>query len=591
MTALALRLLAAMVLLGLLIRGVIGVELLRDPGVGWGELLVALLLGVYHDLWAFVLVACPLALVSWLVPRALHPVLFVVCATLCIVTFAEVFFWWEFASRLNRLVFHYLLFPREVLVFLEDQFYVSLYVLPASAVVYGVYRVLRGARSRPRTSARAALGVTALAGVCVAWVLPFEFSAQRRINEMASNGYLSVLRAATTDPRRWHDVYWQPASGAAVAAAAAPPDQPPVPTLSVKHVVLVIEESFGGRVWRNPEDRARYLPEFSKLMRRGWYFSQLYATGSRTTRGLEAVLNGFPPLPGIAVTQRPGYGRLPSLARALNDAGFYSIFVYGGWPNFSNFSAYWQAAGYQAQTSRNDFAQPGFETSWGVADEDLFGRVRDEMRHLTQQHARVFLTTLTVSHHRPFDFPAGRVDFPAAERRSEYALAYADWALGDFLTRAAAEPWFADTLFVVVADHGPRIYGNGPIPIDGYRVPMVFFAPAHLTPRTIDHLGSSMSLGVTLLNLLGLKNTEGLFGSDLLRYSAGVTPVEYDYHVGMVTPSGLTVLHRGGSVSGWTHTEDGLVETDADLSVAAQTAALFGGAHGWFYRAEKLAAH
>ena len=212
--ALAMRLLAAVLVVGFAIRCVIGLELLESPLVAWLELLAALLVGVYHDLWAFVLIACPLALLGWLLPRALYPGLFVISAVICVVAFAELFFWWEFASRLNRLVFHYLLFPREVLVFLEDQFYVSLYLLPALVVVYGGYRALRGGRPPPTVSAGVALGATGLALVCLAVVLPLEFSAQRRINEMASNGYLSVLRAAAIDASRWQDTYWQPAAEA-----------------------------------------------------------------------------------------------------------------------------------------------------------------------------------------------------------------------------------------------------------------------------------------------------------------------------------------------------------------------------------------
>ena len=140
---------------------------------------------------------------------------------------------------------------------------------------------------------------------------------------------------------------------------------------------------------------------------------------------MEALLHGYPPLPGIAVTQRDGFERLPSLPRHLADNGFATHFVYGGWPTFSNFSNYWQAIGFESVLSKYDFSDRWFETSWGVADEILFDRVLQVMDEATQSTERVFLYTLTVTHHRPFDFPAGRIEFSADERKREHAMAYA----------------------------------------------------------------------------------------------------------------------------------------------------------------------
>ena len=178
-----------------------------------------------------------------------------------------------------------------------------------------------------------------------------------------------------------------------------------------RHLVLIIEESFAGPVWRDPVLREKFLPNFSALSKASVSFSQLYATGSRTTRGMEAILNGFLPLPGISATQRAKANRLPSLARGMADGGFFPVFLYGGWPDFSNFHRYWRDMGFKRLWSRDDFEE-SFETSWGVSDEALFDRLLREMDLLTAEHPKVFLATLTVSHHRPFDFPEGVVPFP-----------------------------------------------------------------------------------------------------------------------------------------------------------------------------------
>lgn len=315
------------------------------------------------------------------------------------------------------------------------------------------------------------------------------------------------------------------------------------------HVVLVVEESFAGEAWWDGELRARYMPNFDALRARGVYFDRLYSSGTRTTRGLEGILHGVPPLPGIALNQRAGVERLPSLPRAFARAGFETVFVYGGWPGFSGFARYWRAIGYRHVLTRDDFERAGFETSWGVADEVLFERVLAEMDRRTANGDRVFLSTLTVSNHRPFDFPPGRVPYPPDDRRLEYAIAYADWALRDFMTKAANRSWFADTLFVVLPDHGPSPRGGGPIPIGTFRVPGLLLWPNGLAARTDDTVASLVDVPATVAVLAGIAGTEPFAGRDLLadaQPACAGAPVEYDYRLGWLTARGLTVLERNG---------------------------------------------
>jgi len=314
------------------------------------------------------------------------------------------------------------------------------------------------------------------------------------------------------------------------------------------------------------------------------------------TRGQEAILNGYPPLPGVAVSQRDGNEHLPALPRALANAGFYTKFVYAGWPEFSGFADYWQNIGFHDSTNRFDFQDGGFETSWGYADETLFGRLLDEMSQLTQEHERVFITTLTVSNHRPYDYPTGRISFPANERRAEYAMAYADWALGNFLIQAATTDWFDDTLFVVVADHGAKFYGSAPIPAASYRVPLLLYAPASITPKIWSHIGSTMSVPSTLLSLMGIAGDQGFFGVDLTNPKQRLVPVEHNYNVGLLGPEQLTVLHRGGKLSGWTLPKDEPLTRQSpyqqqtpNQQQAKQAAHLFGQAHKRFYAAQQPA--
>jgi phosphoglycerol transferase MdoB-like AlkP superfamily enzyme len=310
------------------------------------------------------------------------------------------------------------------------------------------------------------------------------------------------------------------------------------------------------------------------------------ATGTRTTRGVEALLHGVPPLPGIPLNQREGFSRLPSLPRALKAAGFDTVFVYGGWPGFSNFKNYWSGIGFDSVLTRDNFDNKWFETSWGVADEILFERVLREMDARTARSERVFLSTLTVTNHRPYDFPAGRVAYPADQRKQEFAVAYADWALGQFLEAAEKKPWFKDTLIVVVPDHAPNPKGDTLIPVEGYRLPGIMLIPG-VAPTVREGVGSLMDLPTTIMHQLCLPPVEEFMGRNLLADNiSGVAPVEFDYMLGLYDGDSLTVLRRNQSILAWRKNGNGEFEaTIPDDERSNLTVALFRSAYDQYLAA------
>ncbi len=558
-----------------------------------------------------------------------------------IVFIADCFYWLEFHARFDRFVLHYAEYPREVLVFLDDQFFVGLLVLPFAVLVGIVARwAIRWLPARITGRDRAVCALWMLLGILVLlYGSPGIANHSRHLHHLGSNAYLGALMAARVDETVWDGFYWHPdpsdaevapllaeAAASAPANPARPSGQRPsvaahalVPPMStdsagepeetspacqgvaescalegmsarlllpapdaIRHVILIIEESLGGEFWRNPKKRSQYMPRLVGLAADGVVFESVYATGGFTIRGLEAILNAYPPLPGVVVTTEPRLERLPSLPRELGRAGFRTTFVYGGWPGFTSFQDYWRRIGYHEMLDRFDFADRWFETSWGVADEILFGKVLAEMDRLTASHDRVMLTTLTVSNHRPFDFPDGRIDYPSDERRREYVVAYADWALGEFIDAAARRPWFDDTLFVVAVDHGPVHEGPALVPAAGYRVPLIFYSPGKLQPAVFDHQGSIMSIAVTLFELLDIEPVEPFFGRSLFA-GDGPAPVELHHEVGILDKERLTVLVRGGGLLGWRYDGTRLVPDEPDLAQAIKAEALFREAHERLY--------
>ncbi len=553
-----------------------------DPSIG--DWLQTFLFGAFSDAQALALVCGWLSVGFALSRRFAAWWIGLTVAFAVLVFIAEIFHWTVFYARLGITALRYGPHPLEVVAFLQEQMGLVFYLIPLAAAGWAAARWMGGwlPGAFGRRERFGFLAWLALAVVVVANDGGYRgpVGPERSLNHLASSGWLDMLHALRVDPSEWESSYPQPAQ----------PEPPPVATSAgaaqsadFKHLLLIIEESFGGEAWWDLAQRRIYAPRLAAIANKGIYFDRVYATGTHTIRGMEAILHGYPPLPGLATPQRDGFERLPSLPRVLAGAGFHTAFVYGGWPNFTNFFDYWRGIGFDTLLSRYDFADRWFETSWGVADEILFDRVLVEMDRRTAIHDRVMLSTLTVTNHHPFDFPADRVAFPNDERRQDYAVAYADWALGEFIREAEDRPWFEETLLVIVADHGPMRPGPTLVPADNFRAPLVLYNPARLAPRTIEITGSTMSLPVTLLSLLGVPAAEPFYGRSLLAGEDQLAPVEEDYHVGVLGRRHLTVLARGGGLYGWRYNGQTLTLDEPDMSQALQAAALFGDAHRRFY--------
>lgn len=544
-------LLGTMLLPLVLARAVIALNL--PGGEHWNahDALLPWIYGAFNDVIAVSLLGAIIGAAGCIGRRWMIAAITTSVAVCVVIGMLDVFFWFEFGNRTDRLVFHYLSYPVEVWAFLEDQFLLSVLVIPIAVAVVIVHRALSGIAAGLATTSRRSLSMAvapvaalALIVITVTEPAPLRPTMSRAVNEAASNGILNVIHAALVAERRWHGIF--PALDLVERESLVSESSPMPAARAPRHVMLIIEESFAGDTWWDVEARRKFMPNFDRLRDEGVYFDRLYATGTRTTRGLEALLHGYPPLPGIALNQRAGFEALPSLPRALAAAGFDTAFIYGGWPGFSNFANYWRGIGFRDVVTRDDFDGEHFQTAWGVADEVLFDRVLDEMDRRTQVDGRrVFVSTLTVSNHRPYDFPEGRIEFPADERRLEYAIAYADWALGRFMRAASQRPWYADTLFVIMPDHSPRAHGGALIPVAAYRVPGIIIWPGSLAPAQQHGIASLVDVPRTILSTMGVASDERFFGGNMLAADFnGVAPVEHDYRLGLLTESGFTVLLR-----------------------------------------------
>jgi phosphoglycerol transferase MdoB-like AlkP superfamily enzyme len=288
--------------------------------------------------------------------------------------------------------------------------------------------------------------------------------------------------------------------------------------------VLVSEESLGAEFLGAYGDPRGLTPNLDRLARESLWFSNVYATGNRTVRGLEALALALPPTPGQSIVRRPGNEVLFSLGSVFEDKGYGVLFAYGGYGYFDNMNAFFDANDYRVVDRRS--IPPGridFENVWGVADEHLFDQVVDEIdqEKAARPDRPVFVHVMTTSNHRPYTYPPGRIDIPSGASR-EGAVKYSDYALGRMIDRARSRAWFDDTVFVLTADHGANARGTTQIPVEQYRIPVLVYAPAHVAPRKVDRLMSQIDIAPTLLGLLDFSYYTKFLGRDVL-HSAPAT--------------------------------------------------------------------
>lgn len=522
------------------------------------ETAMALLRGTHRDLVVVVVLVIPLLAYAAITPlrwwgRPWHTLL---CRGFLLLFWGvqayllavEYYFFEEFRSRLNTVSVDYLLYPHEVFVNIWEAYPVgriltacaTFAVLWTSAVPFLLPGCLQQPQPRDQTRSRfRTVGWLILAAVLLLPTVSLkgvQVSRERTLNEVANNGTLSFISAFWTRHLDYTAFYRTLAVNEAYTRARALLQQPGTRFIGGEHdirrhvegdpnrpklnLVVILEESLGSEFWGSLGHPGPTLtPEMDQLAQtEGLLFTNLYASGNRTVRGLEGVLASFPPLPGDSIVKRTFSDNVDTLGRILKRDGYQTVFLYGGRGVFDGMRAFTTANGYDRFIEQKHFENPTFTTIWGVCDEDLMNRAILECRTLAATGKPFHAAILSVSNHKPFTYPRGRIPENPDERQRGNAVKYADYALGQFFKAAKKEAFWTNTVFAVVADHGARVYGSQSIPIHSYEIPLVIAGPAIVhTPQRVGSLGGSLDVAPTLLGLIGRPYDTVFFGRDLLR--------------------------------------------------------------------------
>ena len=282
-----------------------------------------------------------------------------------------------------------------------------------------------------------------------------------------------------------------------------------------KNIVILLQESLGA-TFVESLGGAPVTPNLEKLKSEGIWFSQLYATGTRSVRGIEAVVSGFPPTPAQSTVKLPlSQSNFFTLASLLNEKNYETSFIYGGEAHFDNMRNFFTGNGFKKIIEQKDFTNPIFKGSWGASDQDLYQKAHEEFLEHHSQNQPFFSLVFTSSNHAPFEFPEGVIDlYEQPQATEKNAVKYADHALGEFIEKAKQSDYWEDTIFLIVADHDIRVRGDFLIPIKNFHIPGLIIGGG-INPKVISSITSQIDLPVTILSLAGIHAKHPMIGQDM----------------------------------------------------------------------------
>ena len=449
---------------------------------------------------------------------------------------SEFFFWNEFGVRYNFIAVDYLVYTNAVIGNIMESYpVVPLFAAVGILAFAATFILIKKSKTYldylPDFSSKLKIiGVQTLLFGSALLILPIITSQQNSsnvfANELQSNGLQKFYKAFTNSELDYFEFYEtlpenELAQFEAIVNVNYNNNTNTITserTEIKKNVVLITVESLSEEFMKHYGNQNNITPFLDQLAEESLFFTNLYATGNRTVRGLEAVTLCLPPTPGESVVKRKDNKNKFTTASVFNSKGYTSKYLYGGDAYFDNMQDFFGGNGYDV-IDKSDLKtnEISFSNIWGVCDEDMAKKAIQVMNEDAKTGKPFFNHWMTVSNHRPFTYPEGKISISGTAKSREGGVMYTDYALKQFFEMAKKQTWFKNTVFVIIADHCASSSGKTELPMDKYRIPAFIYAPGFIEPQKIDKLVSQIDLMPTVLGILSFKYESKFFGKDVLK--------------------------------------------------------------------------
>ncbi len=468
---------------------------------------------------------------------------------------AEFPFWSEFNTRFNFIAVDYLIYTYEVFENINQSYPLPVLIIGLllfTALIFYYFRKINAFKTvfsdeMPFKKRLVYVSILALISFFHTQFInnkQAETSKNLYVNELSKNGVYSFFAAFRSNELDYETFYQQLSKKEAFAMIKKDIKQSNQVFLSneltsldrkvtntgeekKQNIILICIESFSAEFMTSFANKQNLTPNLDKLAKESIFFTNLYATGTRTIRGMEALTLSVPPTPGNSIVRRPDNANLYSIATVLKQKNYNLNFIYGGDGYFDNMNSFFGGQGFtivdrnrgnpldddiKTQRINIEDKEVTFENAWGICDEDIYNKTLKVADDNYKSGKPFFDFVMTTSNHKPYSFPEGAITLPQGTRTA--AVVYTDYAVGKFIANAKTKPWFKNTVFVIVADHCASSAGKWEVNINNHHIPAMIYnlqTPA----EKVTKLVSQIDLMPTVFGYLNWSYTTSLYGKDI----------------------------------------------------------------------------
>lgn len=514
-------------------------------------------IGLFYDVVVFSFFAIPVALFCWLMKDSwyqskwnrmlLFTLFFIIVLILVVNVGGEIIFWDEFNVRYNFIAVDYLVYTTEVLGNIWESYNIPLIATGVALLTVFILFVVRrkltasqqtSMRFRKRTVFFLLFMLLPVAGYFLVNNSFKSISNNNYVNELSGNGIYEFGSAFWNNELDYNKFYatrndtanFKILRNMLQAPNATFTNNPLSIERQIKNdspehrwnVVLISVESYSGDFLKRFGSKKDITPHLDSLVSHGIWFDRFYASGTRTVRGLEALSLAIPPTPGQSIVRRPGNDDMFTMGSVLKGKGYDVNYIYGGNSFFDNMGKYFSNSSYTVLDNRDiPDSLVHLTTAWGADDEASFDFTLQQCDKSFKAGKHFFNHMMTVSNHRPYIYPEGKIDISPVYQSPEGAIKYTDYAIDKFLKDAQRKPWFNNTLFIIVADHCAKSAGKADLPVNRYHIPCIIYGPQLVKPVIESRLVSQIDLAPTILGLMNLNYTSRFLGYDIYHMTTG----------------------------------------------------------------------
>ncbi len=504
------------------------------------------------------------------------------------VAMGEYLFWDEFGVRYNFIAVDYLIYTNEVVGNITESYpigWIMAFVI-ITAILFTIWitKNTKKAFEKPMNlidKVKFSVVYFLLAGASIGilkFMTKFQTTENVYYNELQANGGYKFYQAFMSSSLDYNNFYLLLDKNEALQIINQRYNSKGIENLQVitdtipeikKNIVLITVESLSASFMERYGGTDGITPNLDRIAKESLVFNNLFAVGNRTVRGLEAVTLSRPPSAGESIVKQENNQDLFSTGKLLKNKGYNVQYLYGGDSYFDNMKSFFGGNSYtiiDKSSFKND--EITFSNIWGVCDEDMFDKAIKVFDQNAKKDEPFFGHIMTVSNHRPYTYPDGKIDISSQSQSRNGGVKYTDYAIGHFFEVAKTKPWFKDTVFVIISDHCASSAGKASLPLERYHIPALIYAPGFITPTEENRPVSQIDIMPTVFGLLHLSYDSKFYGQDIFKsnYQERAFIATYQ-NLGYLENNILTVLSPNRKVEQF----DVNKEADGSFKMQAKT--------------------